>query len=296
MITCPVCKKESNILFKTKDRNRKISQKEFDYFNCPDCGIIFLSEVPKDLGLYYGTSYYEIPSYEKLKKVAAAEHFKIEMVKKFARSGTLLEIGPAFGVFAYQAKEAGFNVDTIEMDGECCKYLTSTVGVNAVKSDLPHKAIVDMKEHDVIAMWHVLEHLEDPWKCLEAAAGNLSEGGVLVIATPNPESFQLKMMGASWPHIDAPRHINLIPAKLLARSLERFGLKQVMVTTNDDGGKSWNRFGWQRYLMNNFPWKFAQIAFFLAGYLVSIPMALWDERGFNGCAYTAVFQKSGGPG
>jgi len=294
LASCPFCKKESKILFKTKDLNRKISQKEFAYFDCPDCKLIFLPEIPGDLGHYYNEKYYEIPPLGKLKKVANAERFKIELVKKFVMSGTLLEVGPAFGVFAYQAKEAGFKVDTIEIDGRCCEYLTNVVGVNAVKSGTPHKAVKDMEKHDVIAMWHVLEHLLNPWECLETMANNISRNGILVIATPNPESLQLKMMGASWPHIDAPRHINLIPAKLLASFLKRFGLEQIMLTANDEGGKGWNRFGWQRYLMNRFSGELTQTLSFLAGYLVSLPMALWDQRGFNGCAYTAIFRRNGG--
>jgi len=288
---CPYCKEKSEVLFKAKDLNRKISRKEFVYFRCPACKLIFISDVPEDLGNYYTQEYYQIPSLNKLKKVARAERFKIEMVKKHVKSGTLLEVGPAFGVFVYQAKEAGFKVDAIEMDGKCCDFLTKTLGVNAVKSDMPHKTVASMKKHDVIALWHVLEHLLNPWESLEALAKNVLPGGILLIATPNPEAFQLKVLGASWPHIDAPRHVSLIPEKLLTAYLKQFGLSLVMLTTNDAGGKSWNRFGWQRLLMNRFSGKLAQRVFFIAGYLLSLPMALWDKRNFNGCAYTAIFQK-----
>jgi len=227
----------------------------------------------------------------KLKRVAKAERYKIEMVKKIVKSGTLLEVGPAFGVFAYQAKEAGFKVDAIEMDGRCCEYLTNVIGVNAVKSNMPYKTVESMKKHDVIAMWHVLEHLANPWECLSAMAMNLTPGGIFVIATPNPEAFQFRVLGAYWPHVDAPRHLNLIPGKILSLYLKRFGLELVMLTTSDKGGRGWNRFGWQRYFMNRFSGKWMQRIFFIAGYLLSFPMALWDERSFNGCAYTAIFQK-----
>jgi SAM-dependent methyltransferase len=238
-------------------------------------------------------NYYAIPSLAKLKRIAGAERFKIEMIKKYVKTGALLEIGPAFGVFAYQAKEAGFNVDCIEMDQSCCKYLQHEIGVNVVHSDLPHQAVKSMQKHDVIAIWHVLEHLAGPWECLESLANNLSFGGILVIATPNPQAFQFRIMGKYWPHIDAPRHLNLIPEKVLTEYLNRLGLERIMLTTNDQGGRAWHRFGWQRYLMNRFSGKIMQGAAFLTGYLLSFPMALWDQRGFNGSAYTVIFRKKG---
>lgn len=291
MASCSFCKKESAVLFVAKDYNRKISENNFCYNRCPACGLISIDAIPDDLGKYYTQEYYKIPSLDKLKRVAKAERFKIGMVEKFIKTGSLLEVGPAFGVFACQAKDAGFDVDVIEMDERCCEFLKNEVGVNAVKSDEPHKIVGSMKKHDVIAMWHVLEHLANPWECLEAMAGNLKSGGVFVIATPNPESFQLSVLGKHWPHVDAPRHLNLMPQQNLSIYLKRFGLELVMLTTNDKGGRGWNNFGWQRYLMNRFSGKWMQRMFFVAGYLVSFPMAMFDRRGFNGSAYTAIYQK-----
>ncbi len=291
MAICQFCKGESGVIFKTKDLNRRVSQSDFEYLRCSTCKLISISKIPDDLSNYYAQEYYRIPSFSKLKRIARAERFKINMIKNFVDSGSLLEVGAAFGVFAYQAKEAGFKVDAIEMDDRCCKFLMSVIGVNAIKCDRPDGIIDSLKKHDVIVMWHVLEHLVNPWESLSAMAKNLSMNGLLVVATPNPEAFQFRIMGKHWPHIDAPRHLNLIPEKILTEYLRRFGLEPVMLTTNDQGGKSWNRFGWQRYLMNYFSGKWMQKLFFIAGYLLSFPMILWDQKSFNGCAYTAIFQK-----
>lgn len=288
---CPFCSEQGVPFLRTKDYNRRISAEVFLYHKCPSCGLIYLVNVPEDLGKYYPADYYAIPTLAKLKRIARAERYKIEMVKEFVKSGMLLEIGPAFGVFAYQAKEAGFNVDCIEMDERCCGYLTNVIGVNVVQSDIPHKTVESMKKHDVIAMWHVLEHLANPWECLSALAENLTPGGIFVIATPNPFAFQFILQKARWPHVDAPRHLCLIPADLLVKYLKPHGLEPVMITFDDKGAKSWNRFGWQHYLMNHFSGKWMQKIPFIAGYLLSFPMTLWDQRGFNGCAYTAIFQK-----
>ena len=292
---CPFCSSQSVPFLQAKDYNYRISTEVFFYDKCPSCGLIYLVNVPEDMGKYYPENYYTIPPLAKLKRIARGERYMIEMVKEFVKSGRLLEVGSAFGIFAYQALDAGFMVDAIEMDKRCCDYLKNIIGVNVVNSDMPHKAVESMKKHDVIALWHVLEHLENPWECLGALAENLTPGGIFIIATPNPEAFQLRIMSGYWPHIDAPRHINLIPEKNLTEYLKRFGLQRVMLTTNDKGGRGWNRFGWQRYCMNYFSGKWMQRIFFIGGYLISSLMVLCDQWRFNGCAYTVIFQKNDMP-
>jgi len=288
---CPKCKVAANFLFHTKDLNRKITDKTFTYWQCPDCRLIFLPDIPGDLGRYYKEDYYQIPPLEKLSRNARKLKYQVDMVRKFVTHGRLLEIGSAFGTFAYQAKKAGFEVDAIEMSARCCDYLSRVVGVNAIQSDKPHDAIKGLRGHDVIALWHNIEHLPDPWACLDAAVENLNPGGILLVATPNPASFGFRILGPSWPHVDAPRHVNLIPVSFLTKQLESWGLSQVMLTTNDKGARSWNRFTWQRLFMNHFTGKGAQMMAFFAGALASIPMALWDRRELNGSAYTVIYQK-----
>jgi hypothetical protein len=204
----------------------------------------------------------------------------------------LLEVGPAFGVFAWQAKQAGFTVDVIEMDARCCEYLRDTVQVNVVRSDDPISAMAKLPQHDVIAIWHVLEHLPDTLGFMRAAAENLTPGGALVVATPNPAAFQFRIMGRRWPHLDAPRHLALIPAPLLASKARELGLEQVYLTSNDRDARSWNRFGWQRLLMNRFASKFMQRLMFAFGYGLNFLMGPLDRRDFKGSAYTIIFRKT----
>ena len=105
------------------------------------------------------------------------------------------------------------------MSSECCEFLSKEIGVNAVNSDNPAEAIKKMGAHDVTVLWHNIEHLPDPWACLDAISQNLTPEGILVVATPNPDSFAFKLLGSLWPHIDAPRHVNLIPEELLTQFL-----------------------------------------------------------------------------
>lgn len=289
--SCPLCGGKTKALFTATDENHRVSQTPYDYLNCEACHGIFLDNLPSDLGRYYQREYYAIPSLEQLQKVADKDRSKIDTVLRFVSGGRLLEIGPAFGVFAWQAKQAGFVVDVIEMDTRCCEYLRGALGVNVTQSDNPPAAMQVLAQHDVIAIWHVLEHLPDPLAFLRVAAANLKPGGVLVVAMPNPDAWQFKLMGRRWPHLDAPRHLTLIPKAWMTQQAAEFGLETVYLTSDDSDARSWNRFGWQRLLMNRFDHKFMQRVMFVLGYALSLILAPLDRKNFNGSAYTIVFRK-----
>lgn len=288
---CPLCGGKASALFTATDENHRVSQTSYAYLKCSVCQGIFLDQPPTDLSRYYQSDYYAIPSLEQLQKVADKDSNKIDTVLRFAAGGRLLEVGPAFGVFSWQAKQTGFVVDVIEMDARCCEYLQGTLGVNVTQGDNPPVAMKTLPQHDVIAIWHVLEHLPDPSAFLRAAAANLKPGGVLVVAVPNPDAWQFKVMGRHWPHLDAPRHLTLIPKAWMTWQAAELGLEMVYLTCDDSDARSWNRFGWQRLLMNRFGGKFMQRVMFVLGYAVSLIMAPLDRKGFSGSAYTIVFKK-----
>src|SRR5205085_9122902 len=102
---------------------------------------------------------------------------KIELVMQFVRKGRLLEIGPSWGAFCLLAKRAGFSVEAIEMDPDCCEFLNSSIGVRAIGRSDEASALAEAARPDVIAAWHVLEHMQDPWKMIDAAAAQLATGG-----------------------------------------------------------------------------------------------------------------------
>lgn len=291
---CPICKINADSAFIAKDWNMKVSAEAFKYLKCRKCGLIFLANPPVNLGAYYEDSYYRQPLFKTIKKVAKKSSYQLAMIKKFVKGGRLLEVGPGFGTFSLQAKKGGFEVDVIERGEKCCDFLSESVGVRVIKSDQPHKAIETAKEYDVIALWQVIEHLPNPWEFLSKAAKKLRSNGVMVIATPSPSAFQFRLLKEKWPHVDAPRHLWLFPVELLIDYLVPLGLEPVMVTFDDKGARSWNRFGWQRYLMNYFNNKQVQRLAYILGYLIYLPMGIFDRQNGRGSSYTVIFQKKSG--
>ncbi len=291
--SCPLCNNKSKLFFRATDVNRKITREIFHYYRCRSCGLIFLAPIPNDIGQYYPNNYYSIPcSANELAKAAQFERYKIDIVTQFAtRRGRLLEIGPAYGSFIYLAKEAGFDAEAIEMDPNCCRFMSEIVGIKAIQSNDPQEALKSVENYDVIALWHVIEHLPDPWKTLEAIANKLLPGGILVIAAPNPEAFQFRVLGRFWPHVDAPRHVNLIPLSLLGERMQSYGLKKIWSSITDKGALGWNTFGWVYFFTNFTTSRFLKTILAIIGRITSIILGPIERMKCLGSAYTVVYQR-----
>ena len=292
MARCSNCNRDAPFLFRAKDWNRRVTDESFAFYRCNACGLIFLSPVPADLGAYYPQDYYTSPrSLTEVAQAAEAERYKIDIVKRWKRGGRLLEIGPSWGGFLYLAKQAIFEAEAIEMDPACCDFIRTVVGVPALQSNDPMEAIRDRGPFDVVALWHVIEHIPELWDTLEAIAGRLNPGGILVIAAPNPGSLQFQAQGRRWPHVDAPRHVLLVPSSLLADRLRSKGLVTVWRTTDDPGSRGWNTFGWQFFFMNLSPRMRMNQFLRLLGVGISSLLAPLERREGKGSAYTMVFRK-----
>jgi SAM-dependent methyltransferase len=289
---CRYCGGPSSSTLHTKDRNRSIGSKVFTYYRCHDCHTLFLSPLPSDLGRYYPPDYHLIPSNtEQLSLWAEHERYKIDIVKRFAGGGSLIEIGPGNGGFAYLAKTAGFRVRVIEMDTDCCDFLARSVGVDVVNTTEETRALEASDPADVIALWHVAEHLDDPFALLRTAARKLEPGGIIVLAAPNPAALQFRILRSRWAHIDAPRHLYLIPPDVLRSLAEACGLDLLLQTTTDEGSLGWNRFGWQFSLASVSQRPRVRTCAMRVGGIVADMLRPLEECEGRGSAYTMVFAR-----
>jgi SAM-dependent methyltransferase len=292
---CPVCGGPFTHAFFVSDRNRGLGPGHFDYCRCSECATIFIDGPPADLGRYYASKGYGsgTPSAQEL----GYERAKLALVRAHIAGGHLVEIGPGPGGFTRLAAGKGFEVTAIERDPDYSESLSGIARVGAVLSDDPADALAGLPAPaDAIVMWHVLEHLPDPLGVLDACSAALRPKGLLAISTPNPMSLQLTLMGKRWMHIDAPRHLQLIPLPALRERLSERGLTMVEMTTVDPVGKALNLMGWERALRpasSRAPRRLTT----LAAAALTVAAKPVESRGLKGSAYTALFvNHSGRPG
>ena len=229
MTCCPICGSAGDPRFETTDENQRVSADLFVYAACNCCGTIFLANPPAELKRYYEPDYYEIPSPGRLAAIAAKDRHKIDVVNRFARAKRLLEIGPAFGVFVLQARSEGYDVDALEMDERCCQSLREIEQVRVIQSDAPHQAIAALPRHDVMALWHVIEHLPDPRSTVEAAHAWLRPGGVLGLSTGDVASLTARLHGRDWSLLTPPWHQFFFSRGTMKRLLTDVGFDVIRV-------------------------------------------------------------------
>ena len=273
----------------TSDRNRGLGDERFEYRVCAGCATLFLADVPADLARWYPPDYYPLGEEQ---PGNASEQAKLALLRRYAPGGSLIEIGPGAGGFARAAQRGGFDVRAIEMDERACESLRAS-GVPTVRSDTPHETLAELAPSRAIVLWHVFEHLPEPAALLPAAAANLEPGGVLVIAVPNPAAFGLLVLGSRWAHLDAPRHLQLVPAAALAHLARQAGLEPIALTGSDRAGRDWNVFAWQQLFVRPSSSPARRRAAFYAGALLAEALAPIERHGLRGSTYTAVFRNDG---
>ncbi|MCA3366111.1 MAG: class I SAM-dependent methyltransferase [Roseomonas sp.] len=291
--TCPYCSGKTREILSAPDVNRRVSDKIFHLRQCLGCGLNFLADPPADLGDYYTTDYHYIPKDRaELERHLPLQRFKIDLLRRFCSGGELLEIGPSIGQFCALAQEAGFSVHAIEMDAACVSFLRDELGIITYQSDDPQKVLRDLQHRfDAICLWHSLEHLPKFWEVLLEARAALKPGGIILIAAPNPVAFQAKVMGASWPHHDLPRHLFGISIEWLKTWCTRNQMRLEFATTRDAGSVYWNRFSWAIKFRSLAPqFSFLERVFWRIGLLFgSLWKPLEDREGVGAC-YTAILR------
>lgn len=291
--SCPHCGGAGTRMLRSSDRNRAVSERHFDYARCADCGGVWLPQVPADLAGYYPGDYHSSLAPLDLDAAIAGEARRLELVTRHVRPGRMTEIGPSQGVFAAAARAAGFDVTALEMDADCCAHLEREVGIRAIQTADPARAMAALEPARAVVMWHVIEHLPDPIDVLRAAASHLEPGGVLALATPNPRSLQARLLGGRWAHLDAPRHLSLISIDALRATAPRLGLDLLGVTTTDETGLALNRLGWERSLLSAPAMRPNPRLAWTVGTVLTALARPWERRALRGAAWTAVLRRQG---
>jgi SAM-dependent methyltransferase len=85
----------------------------------------------------------------------------------------------------------------------------------------------EIGQFEVITLWHVLEHVPRPVELLRGLEQHLAPGGALVVSVPNLQSWQGRLFGGQWFHLDAPRHLIHFEPETLRSTLARVGFAQV---------------------------------------------------------------------
>jgi 2-polyprenyl-3-methyl-5-hydroxy-6-metoxy-1,4-benzoquinol methylase len=291
-VTCPYCGGESAPLHEAMDWNQRTSVERFRYRRCRSCALRFIERIPQDLSRYYVNEQYDIPADAAgFAARAATQHWKVEILNALTNPGPLLEVGPATGEFAVAAREAGYAPTLLEMDQACCRFLRDSLGLTVTQTADPAACLDHSARYRAICIWQAIEHVPEFWTLMERAADRLAPGGVMILSTPNPESLQARLLGRRWPHLDAPRHLYLIPQSWMRSFADKHHLSVALDTTRDVGSLGLNFYGWYLAVRNAMRRRESSRAVeFAAGKLAAL-FRRWESAEGRGCSYTFAFRR-----
>lgn len=140
----------------------------------------------------------------------------------------LLDVGAYIGVFVDVARVAGWDAVGLEPSHWAVEIARGQrLPMIAGTLDAPELAGA---QFDLITLWDVIEHLEDPRGELERAFDLLAPGGGIVVHTMNIESPIARLMGRRWPWLMA-MHVQYFSRRTLTRLMREIGFQVLAAPT-----------------------------------------------------------------
>lgn len=234
--TCPLCGKKhfEEVLTCT---DHYATGEKFTIYRCTACGFLFTQHVPDEsvIGRYYESPDYISHTDTRKGLANRLYHYvrgymlgrKAALIERICgmRNGDLLDIGTGTGYFSRYMQKRGWKVSAIEKSPQARAFAREHFGLEVAA---PEKLASYGKDtFDVVTLWHVMEHLQDINGTWQRLFEILRDKGILVIAVPNPASFDAEHYKEVWAAYDVPRHLwHFTPS-----AMQQFGAKFGFILT-----------------------------------------------------------------
>jgi len=150
---------------------------------------------------------------------------QVELIKRYKKGTTLLDVGCGEGFFLFNASKAGYTTKGIELSQDAAAYAKREFSL-----DIEAGAFGDVQfpgnHFEVVTLWQVLEHIPHPLEILKEAHRILKPGGLIAASTPDIEGIPSMMLRRKWWNIRRI-HINQFSTKTLMDILQNAGFKNV---------------------------------------------------------------------
>ena len=185
---CNLCKHNA---FKVIEEGEPL----FKVLKCNNCGLVFVNPHPErnSLRRHYNKSYYSEWINQQKNRRIKMWNSRLEKIMRIKPNGKLLDVGCGEGLFLGLAQAKGWEISGTEISLYASQFASKILGEEIYCGQLHEAAFAD-DSFDVVTMWHVLEHVEDPKGYLTEVYRVIRPGGLLVIAVPNINNLFLRSL------------------------------------------------------------------------------------------------------
>jgi 2-polyprenyl-3-methyl-5-hydroxy-6-metoxy-1,4-benzoquinol methylase len=230
---CLACDEETEHLFLWNKENSSV-------FRCMECNLGSATKGNFDPGVFYVGNYFNgeiregYTDYLGSEPVLRGEFRRIvDFVQRIVPSGTLIEIGAAYGFFLVEAADH-YQVYGVEIADEAAEFARER-GLDVRTGGLTRSILEEIGPIDVVVMLDVIEHLEDPKATLELCSEFLRPGGAMILTTPDFASALARITGKSWRNMTPPQHLWYFTRESITRMAAAAGLEVYQI------GHPWKR-------------------------------------------------------
>ena len=222
---CRDCNNEPRVIVK---------ENNFALLECVNCGFRWVYPAPRDTTFIYrdNSSYFD----GQLKCLAQRIKKAKSILKSYAgicKKMRILDVGCGVGPFLQAAKSFGWEAEGVEESRLSSAYLISE-GFKVSNDDFLKATFLE-NSFDLVLMWHVLEHLSDPFSALIKARKLLKKNGRILIAIPNSDNFIYRFFYKLIKFKSAPRR--LIGSSGFVEHVSHFNSKNIRLFLSKAGFK-----------------------------------------------------------
>lgn len=204
---------------------------------CRECGLVWSDPLPIETKKYYEKDYrleYKGVFEPKLKHIYRAGMVALNRFRKIERllfnEAKVLDVGSGGGEFIYLLSGLGYKATGIEPNIGYAEYSKREYGLNVI-TGFVQDASIPANSYDLITIWHVLEHTDNPFRVLCCLNTWLRDKGVLIVEVPNVEA--VCQSPANRFHFAHLYNFNL---KTLEKMGNKAGFSSISHDVSKDGG------------------------------------------------------------
>lgn len=189
---------------------------------CKNCGLYYCSPRPDSQLLEQGYGEVEDELYHD-EEEGRRRTFRgnLGRLTYYKKKGKLLDVGCALGIFIDEASKLGWDAEGIEPSKWCVEKGKEFFNLKIRQGSYKNLSEFDYK-FDVITMWDVLEHVDEPSIALRNCRDILEDDGILVFSTVNIGSLYARMLGRKWPWF-MEMHLYYFDLDTIRKYLEKAG-------------------------------------------------------------------------
>ncbi len=199
-----------------------IDQPDHQLKHCPNCNL-FQKGVLESNDVYEGDYHNCYSSRKRSKEITASIRLASTTRDLLTDRPHMLDIGCSVGATVKAAENLGWNATGVDISQGAIDFCR-TQGLNCHKIDGTDLPFED-DTFDLVANWHVIEHVTDVRETLAEWRRVLKPGGAMILETPDSTCWKARRLGAKYKKFWPPEHLYTFDQANLSSILQTVGFE-----------------------------------------------------------------------